>query len=102
MEATGGGFALRPRAGRAFALVPPADAEGSAVLAILRGGESWSTSGLAAALGASQRAVQRALVLLRDAGQVESSGRGRSCRWVAATPSGFATTMLLLAPVRGR
>lgn len=101
VEATAKGFALRTEAARTVALLPPAEAEGGAVLALLRGGEAWSTSAIAAALGASQRAVQRALVGLRDAGQVESTGRGRACRWVAPTPSGFATTMLLLAPVRG-
>lgn len=99
LDATARGFALHPRRGRAIALLPPADAEASAVLALLGGGEAWSTSALAAALGASQRSVQRALVQLRDAGRVEASGRGRACRWVAAAPSAFATTMLLLAPV---
>lgn len=99
VEATPKGFALQARGGGAAALLPPADAEASAVLALLRGGESWSTSALAAALGASQRSVQRALVQLREAGQVEATGGGRACRWVAATPSTFATTMLLLAPV---
>lgn len=78
-------------------LLPPAQGEASAVLALLAGGEAWSTSALAAALGKSQRAVQRALATLREAGRVEATGLGRAQRWVAP-PSEvpIATTLLLL------
>ena len=42
------------------------------VLALLADGESWSSSALALALGASQRTVQRALDALAAAGKVQS------------------------------
>jgi predicted ArsR family transcriptional regulator len=77
-------------------LLPPHPGEESAVLALLRGGESWSTSAIAAAVGSSQRAVQRALAALRAGDRVESVGRGRARRWVARGPQGFATTLLLV------
>jgi DNA-binding transcriptional ArsR family regulator len=97
VEPTGRGYALRPRRdARVVVLLPPAPGEASALLALLRGGESWSTSALATAMGSSQRTVQRALVALRDEGRVEVTGRGRSQRWVARPPEGFATTLLLV------
>jgi hypothetical protein len=99
IEASARGFVLRPRARRVVVLLPPAPGEASALLALLRGGESWSTSALARALGTSQRSVQRALLALRDAGRVEAVGRARAQRWVARPPEGFATTLLLV--VRG-
>ena len=93
----GGGYALRPRgAAGVVVLLPPAEGEASALLALLRGGESWSTSALAAATGTSQRTVQRALMVLRDQGRAEGIGSGRSQRWVARPPEGFATTLLLV------
>jgi tetratricopeptide (TPR) repeat protein len=97
IEAMGGGYALLARRGKVVTvLLPPAAGEESAVLALLRGGESWSTSALAAALGTSQRAVQRALVALGDSSRVEAVGKGRSRRWIAAPPRGFASTLLLV------
>jgi hypothetical protein len=97
IEATSRGYALGPRRGEGVAvLLPPYPGEESAVLALLRGGESWSTSAIAAAVGSSQRAVQRALAALRAGDRVESVGRGRSRRWVARAPHGFATTLLLV------
>jgi DeoR/GlpR family transcriptional regulator of sugar metabolism len=42
-------------------LARPVEEEHAAVLALLADGESWSSSALALALGASQRTVQRAL-----------------------------------------
>jgi tetratricopeptide (TPR) repeat protein len=94
---TAPGYALRARGGaRVVVLLPPAPGEASALLALLRGGESWSTSALAAATGKSQRTVQRALTALRAEGRVEGLGRGRAQRWVARPPEGFATTLLLL------
>ena len=94
------GYALqsRSRAG-VVVLLPPAPGETSALLALLRGGESWTTSALATAMGTSQRTVQRALIALHDEGRVEAIGRGRAQRWVARPPEGFATTLLLV--VRG-
>jgi predicted ArsR family transcriptional regulator len=71
--------------------------EASELLALLRGGDSWSTSGLATAIGTSQRTVQRELARLLEQGRIETTGRGRAQRWVARPPDGFATHLLLLA-----
>jgi hypothetical protein len=98
IDASADGFEMRPRGDVPMAaLFPPAAGEESAVLALLRGGAAWSTSALAAALGTSQRAVQRALAILRENGQAEPVGAGRTARWIApAIGDGFATTLLLL------
>jgi hypothetical protein len=98
IDASADGFEMRPRGNMPMAaLFPPAAGEASAVLALLRGGAAWSTSALAAALGTSQRAVQRALAILRENGQAEPVGAGRTARWIApAIGDGFATTLLLL------
>src|SRR5439155_1693116 len=73
------GFALPPRRAReVVVLAPPVEDEHAAVLAFLVDGESWSSSALALALGASQRTVQRALDALLAAGKVQSFGRGRA------------------------
>lgn len=99
VRARGGGYELAPHgAVGCILLLPPTSGEGSAVLAMLRGGEAWATSALAAALGKSQRAVQRALSELERDGKVRSVGRGRARRWVAAPTTGFATTLLLVDP----
>jgi DeoR/GlpR family transcriptional regulator of sugar metabolism len=74
--------------------------EHASVLALLADGESWSSSALALALGASQRTVQRALDSLAASGKVQALGRGRSRRWMTPAPvPGFATTLLLPAPL---
>jgi DNA-binding transcriptional ArsR family regulator len=73
----------------------------AAVLAFLADGESWSSSALALALGASQRTVQRALDALAAAGKVQSFGRGRARRWITPPVPGFTTTLLLPAPLPG-
>jgi hypothetical protein len=100
VRATPSGFCLLPRRGSVVRVLhPPTPGEASTLLALLGGGESWSTSALAAALGKSQRTVQRALGELLDAGRIQAIGRGRSRRWVAPPPSGFATTLLLAARV---
>ena len=65
----------------------------------LADGESWSSSALALALGASQRTVQRALEELAAAGKVQSFGRGRARRWMTPPVPGFATALLLPAPL---
>src|SRR5450432_2818342 len=62
VSATKRGFALVPRRAReVVVLAPPVEERHAAVLAFLADGESWSSSALALALGASSRTVQRAL-----------------------------------------
>ena len=101
VSATKRGFALVPHDAReVVVLARPVDEEHAAVLAILDDGESWSSSALALALGASQRTVQRALDSLAGAGRAQSFGRGRARRWMTAPVPGFTTTLLLPAPLR--
>jgi DNA-binding transcriptional ArsR family regulator len=96
IEATPRGFTLAPiDAPGVVVLAPPIDGPAGSVLALLEGGESWSTSALAHALGSSQRTVQRALRQLEEAAAVRAVGRGRSRRWLAPALGGFATTLLL-------
>jgi hypothetical protein len=71
----------------------------AAVFAFLADGESWSSSALALALGASQRTVQRVLDDLGSSGKVQSFGRGRARRWMTPPMPGFATTLLLPHPL---
>jgi hypothetical protein len=100
VSATKRGFALAPRRGReVVVLARPVEDEHAAVLAFLADGESWSSSALALALGASQRTVQRALDSLAAAGKVQSFGRGRARRWITPPVPGFTTTLLLPAPL---
>jgi hypothetical protein len=100
VSATKRGFALAPRyAGEIVVLARPVEERHAAVLAFLADGESWSSSALALALGASQRTVQRALDALAAAGKVQSLGRGRARRWMAPPVPGFTTTLLLPAPL---
>jgi hypothetical protein len=102
VSATARGFKLVPRrAGEVVVLARPVEEEHAAVLAFLADGESWSSSALALALGASQRTVQRALDALAAAGKVQSFGRGRARRWLTPPVPGFATTLLLPAPLPG-
>jgi hypothetical protein len=98
--ATKRGFALTPRRAReVVVLARPVEEQHAAVLAFLADGESWSSSALALALGASQRTVQRALDSLAAAGKVQSFGRGRARRWMTPPVPGFTTTLLLPAPL---
>jgi glutathione S-transferase len=98
VSATTRGFILVPRRARdVVVLAPPVEEEHAAVLALLADGESWSSSALALALGASQRTVQRALDALAAAGKVQSFGRGRARRWMTPPVPGFPTTLLLPA-----
>jgi DNA-binding transcriptional ArsR family regulator len=100
VSATAQGFALTSRrACEVVVLAPPVEDQHSAVIAFLADGESWSSSALALALGASPRTVQRALDSLANAGKVRSYGRGRARRWVAAPVLGFTTTLLLPGPL---
>ncbi|WP_363800195.1 helix-turn-helix domain-containing protein [Lysobacter firmicutimachus] len=98
IEATAGGFVLRPRSGRGVAmLAPPIDGDSASLLALLADGAAWSSSALAQALGASQRSVQRALAELETEGRVRSVGRARAQRWLAPPLLGFTTILLLPA-----
>jgi hypothetical protein len=100
--ATRRGFALRPRRAREVIVLGrprPVEEEHAAVLAFLADGESWSSSGLALALGASQRTVQRALESLAANGRVQSFGQGRTRRWMTPPLPGFTTTLLLPGPL---
>ena len=102
IRATPQGFALTPRRGESVAvLARPVEERHAAVLAFLADGESWSSSALALALGASQRNVQRALDQLAAAGKVQVFGRARARRWVTPPLPGIATTLLLPAPLPG-
>ncbi len=100
VSATDQGFALAPRHAREIVvLARPVEEEHAAVLAFLADGESWSSSALALALGASQRTVQRALDALAEAGKVQSFGLGRARRWLTQPVPGFTTTLLLPGPL---
>jgi hypothetical protein len=99
VSATKRGFALVPRRAReVVVLARPVEERHAAVLAFLADGETWSSSALALALGASQRTVQRALEQLAAAGKAQSFGRGRARRWMTPPVPGFTTTLLLPAP----
>jgi hypothetical protein len=100
VTATRQGFALAPhRAREVRVLARPVDLPHAAVLACLGDGQAWSSSALALALGDSQRTVQRALESLAAAGAIQFVGRGRARRWMARPLHGFATTLLLPAPL---
>ncbi|MFJ1212186.1 helix-turn-helix domain-containing protein [Burkholderia pyrrocinia] len=102
VTATARGFALEPLGVReTVVLARPVDDRHAAVLALLADGEAWSSSALALALGASQRTVQRALDALAEADKVQALGRGRARRWMTPPLPGFATTLLLPAPLPG-
>jgi DNA-binding winged helix-turn-helix (wHTH) protein len=100
ISATKRGFALVPQRGReVVVLVRAVEEEHADVLAFLTDGESWSSSALALALGASQRTVQRALDSLAGAGKVQSFGQARARRWITPPVPGFTTILLLPAPL---
>ena len=102
VSATKRGFALAPRRARkVVVLARPLglEEEHAAVLALLADNESWSSSAMALALGASQRTVQRALDSLTAAGKVQPFGRARARRWLTPPGPGFTTTLLLPAPL---
>jgi hypothetical protein len=102
VSATPRGFVLETRrGGRVVLLAPPVVERHAAVLALLADGESWSSSGIALAIGAGQRTVQRSLEELAAAGRVQALGRGRSRRWAAPPGPGFTTPLLLPVPLPG-
>lgn len=80
-------------------LAQPLEEKYATVFAFLADGETWSSSALALALGTSQRTVQRILDTLAADGKVQSFGRGRARRWMTPPVPGFATTLLLTAPL---
>jgi len=101
IQATRAGFILTPlRVDEVLVLARPLEDRHATVLACLADGRAWSSSALALALGSSQRQVQRALEALAADGRVQAFGRGRARRWLSPPP-GFATTLLLPAPVSG-
>jgi len=100
INATAQGFVLSPlNAAEAVVLAPLVEEEHGAVLAFLADGESWSSSALAIALGASARTVQRALEELSTANKVQAVGRGRARRWMTPPVTGFPTVLLLPGPL---
>ncbi|RWM26430.1 helix-turn-helix domain-containing protein [Mesorhizobium sp.] len=100
INATAAGFALAPlNAAEVAVLAPPVEEEHGAVLAFLADGESWSSSALAIALGASARTVQRALEELSTQDKVQAVGRGRARRWMTPPMTGFPTVLLLPGPL---
>jgi hypothetical protein len=102
ISATPRGFTLEARSKReVIVLARPVEEEHGAVLAFLADGESWSSSALALALGASQRTAQRSLDELAAAGKVQSFGQARAKRWITPPIPGFTTILLLPAPLPG-
>ena len=100
VSATKRGFALVPRRAReVLVLARPAEERHARVLALLADGESWPSSALALALGASQRTVQRALDSLAAAGNIQAFGRGRARRWMTPPLPGFTAPLLLPVPL---
>jgi DNA-binding transcriptional ArsR family regulator len=100
LRATPQGFALLPRRAReVVVLARPVEEAHAAVLALLADGESWSSSALALALGASQRTVQRSLDSLAAAGKVRSFGRARARRWMTPPMPEFMMDLLLPPPL---
>jgi hypothetical protein len=102
VNATKRGFVLAPRrAPDVVVLARPVEERHGGLLALLGDGESWSSSALALALGASQRSVQRGLEALEAAGRAASFGRGRARRWLVAPMPQIATALLLPTPLPG-
>ena len=101
VNATRRGFAFAPREPQRslVVLAPPVEERHAAVLALLGDGESWASSALALALGTSQRSVQRALDALAGGDKVQAVGSGRARRWMTPPTPGFATVLLLPAPL---
>ncbi len=96
IHATQDGFAwVTRRNKRVVVLAQPFEGDNAALLALLSDGESWSSSALGLALGASQRTIQRGLDSLSEAGKVQSFGRGPARRWTAPALPGITTTLLL-------
>ncbi|MGH7246843.1 MAG: helix-turn-helix domain-containing protein, partial [Pseudomonadota bacterium] len=100
INATEDGFALVTRRQKnVVVLAQPFEGDNAALLALLSDGESWSSSALGLALGASQRTIQRGLDSLAEAGKIQSFGRGPARRWIAPPLPEITTTLLLPAPL---
>jgi hypothetical protein len=100
VRATARGFLLVPHSdAEVVVLAQPVEGTHSEVLALLADGEWWSSSALALALGTGQRSMQRALDTLAASGKVQAFGHGRARRWTTPPIPGFATTLLLPAPL---
>lgn len=98
IAATPHGFVLKPRRAReVWVLARPFEEKHASVLALLADGESWSTSALSLALGASQRTVQRSLDALAAENKVQAFGLGRARRWMTPPIPGITTLLLLPA-----
>jgi hypothetical protein len=96
IDATAKGYALTTTTRKGVVLLEqPFDGDNAALLALLSDGESWTSSALGLALGASQRSAQRALDTLAKAGKVQSIGRGPARRWTAPPLPGITTALLL-------
>lgn len=95
-QATKEGYRIEVEEGCDLVLLePPVDGPHAAIVALLSDGATWSTSALALALGVSARTMQRALADLREAGTVQSRGKGRARRWVLVPAIAFTTALLL-------
>ena len=102
VTATTRGFVLVPREDvDVVVLTQPVETKHADVLALLADGEWWSSSALALALGTGQRTMQRALDALAASDKAQSIGHGRARRWMTPPMPGFATTLLLPAPLPG-
>jgi len=100
IRATPRGFVMHPhRDADVVVIAQPVDSEHADVLALLADGEWWSSSALAVALSTGQRTMQRALDTLAASGKVQPFGHGRARRWTMPPAPGFATTLLLPAPL---
>ncbi|VVM44913.1 hypothetical protein PS645_00447 [Pseudomonas fluorescens] len=100
VHATPRGFALVALVStEVIVLAQPVEEKFAGVFALLCDGQAWASSALALALGISQRSVQRALEAMAQTGRVQSMGRGRGRRWLIPPIPGFATTLLLPAPL---
>lgn len=98
--ATQQGFTLAPRdAQNVVTLAPLVESKHADVLALLSDGETWSSSALSIATGASPRTIQRALDALAIAGKAEPVGRGRTLRWMAPPLLRIPTILLLPGPL---
>lgn len=98
IRSTARGYRLVPPGRRDVIVIsPPVASPEARLLALLSDGEAWSSFALAAALGASQRSVQRGLAALAREDQARPVGRGPSRRWVARPLAGLAPNLLLVA-----
>ena len=77
VSATARGFALAPRSAReVVVLAPPVEDQHAAVIAFLADGESWSSSALALALGASHAPCSGRSIRLRQQARCNRTAAG--------------------------